>query len=157
MKKVILWIIGIAVIGGVGMGVLLAVNRADKVAAPVSTPVATTVPSDTPPSQQTTAGRYADYSSEAAKEAGYSSTILFFYAPWCPECRAFDMAIKSGDVPNGVQILKVDYDSSQALRQTYGVTIQTTFVRVDTNGAKQALWTGYGKDKSVSTIIENTK
>lgn len=157
MKKVVLWIFVAAVLGGLGMGVLVAVNRADKVVAPVLTPIARLVPSDTPPNQQVTAGRYADYSSEAAKEAAYSSTILFFYAPWCPECRAFDKAIQSGDVPSGVQILKVDYDSSQALRQTYGVTIQTTFVRVDTNGTKQALWTGYGKDKSVSAIIENTK
>lgn len=156
MKKVILWIFVVAVIGGLAIGVLLAVNRANKVAAPVSTPVAP-VPSNTSPNQQAIAGRYADYSSEAAKKAVYSSTILFFYAPWCPECRAFDKAIQSGDVPSGVQILKVDYDSSQALRQTYGVTIQTTFVRVDTNGTKQALWTGYGKDKSVSAIIENTK
>lgn len=103
------------------------------------------------------AGRYGDYSADAIKADGYATTILFFHAPWCPECRAFDMEIKQGTVPQGIQILKIDYDSSQDLRQKYGITIQSSFVRVDKNGDKQKSWTGYGKEKSIDAIVENTK
>lgn len=103
-------------------------------------------------------GRYVDYSDEILSEkcSGYNKTILFFYAPWCPECRGFDQAIKASTVPGGTQILKVDYDSSTDLKKKYGVTIQTTFVRVDENGEKVKLWTGYGAEKSLDLILENT-
>ncbi len=102
-------------------------------------------------------GRYADYSSASLDAAGYDTTIIFFHASWCPECRGFEKAIQANSIPDGVQILKADYDSSQELRQKYGVTIQSTFVRIDATGAKLASWTGYGKDKSIDAIIENTR
>lgn len=102
-------------------------------------------------------GRYVDYSAERIAANGYDRTLLFFHAPWCPECRAYEQAIESGTVPEGVQILKVDYDSNTELRKQYGVTIQTTFVRIDENGNKQLLWSGYGKEKSVQAILDNTK
>lgn len=103
-------------------------------------------------------GRYAEYSEEILNKkcSGYNKTILFFYAPWCPECRGFDKAITSGEIPAGTQILKVDYDSSSELKKKYGVTIQTTFVRVDANGEKIKTWTGYGAEKSIDLILENT-
>ncbi len=101
------------------------------------------------------AGRYTDYSEDKVDD--YAATILFFHASWCVECRGFEMAINSKGVPDDVQILKIDYDSSQDLRQRYGVTIQSTFVRVDKNGDKQKSWTGYGKEKTVDAILENTQ
>lgn len=104
------------------------------------------------------AGRYIDYSEEILQKqcSGYGRTILFFYAPWCPECRGFDKAITAGEVPAGTQILKVDYDSSTELKKKYGVTIQTTFVSVGSNGEKLKLWTGYGAEKSLDLVLENT-
>lgn len=85
------------------------------------------------PSQKTGAGTYIDYSPDAiAKTSG--TKILFFHAPWCPQCRALDADIKAKGVPAGVTIIKTDYDSNQTLRQKYGVTIQTTLVEVDDNG-----------------------
>lgn len=102
-------------------------------------------------------GRYADYSAEAVGEECYTDTILFFHAPWCPECRGFEEAIKSGEVPEGAQILKVDFDSATDLRKKYEVTIQSTFVRVDSSGERVKLWSGYGQDKSVDAILENTQ
>ena len=75
-------------------------------------------------------GAYKKY--DEASLAGTTGTkILFFHAPWCPQCRQLDSEITAGSVPNNVTIFKVDYDSNQSLRQKYGVTIQTTFVRVD--------------------------
>jgi thiol-disulfide isomerase/thioredoxin len=57
--------------------------------------------------------------------------LLFFHAPWCAQCRMLEDDIKAEGVPNGVTILKVDYDSNQDLRKKYGVTLQTTFVEID--------------------------
>ncbi|OIJ26686.1 thioredoxin family protein [Nocardioides luteus] len=104
-----------------------------------------------------TPGRYADYSAEAAADVCYTDTILFFHAPWCPECRGFEKAIEGGTVPDKTQILKVDYDSATDLRKKYGVTIQSTFVRVDATGTRIRLWSGYGQDKSVDAILEHTR
>lgn len=102
-------------------------------------------------------GRYIEFSKDELSNVDYDKTILFFHAPWCVECRGFENAIKSGDIPDGAQILKVDYDSSMDLRKQYGVTIQSTFVRVGGEGSRQKLWVGYGKDKSVDEIIRNTQ
>lgn len=107
-------------------------------------------------STELAAGRYVEYGASFVGAAGYANTILFFHAPWCPECRAFEQAIESSGMPDGVQILKIDYDTSQDLRSQYGVTVQTTFVRVDSDGNLQKKWVGYGEDKSTAAIIENT-
>lgn len=87
----------------------------------------------TPSATMQTSGDYIDYSSSViANTAG--TKILFFHAPWCPQCRALEASIKSGEIPSGVTIIKVDYDTNQTLRQKYGVTIQTTLVKIDDNG-----------------------
>lgn len=71
--------------------------------------------------------------------------LLFFHAPWCPQCRMIEADIKSQGVPDGVTILKVDYDSNQALRQKYGVTLQTTFVEVDADGSEIEKFVAYNE------------
>ena len=80
------------------------------------------------------ASRYVAYSeADFAKTDG--TKLLFFHAPWCPQCKALDSDItKNISSDNGVTIYKVDYDSNQALRQKYGVTLQTTVVKVDSSG-----------------------
>ena len=78
-------------------------------------------------------GAYIDYTDSAIAQAP-GTKLLFFHAPWCPQCRDLDADIKNSGVPKGVVIIKVDYDSNQALRKKYGVTIQTTLVRVDDQG-----------------------
>lgn len=62
--------------------------------------------------------------------------LLFFHAPWCPQCRSVESDILAQGVPDGLTIIKVDYDSRQDLRQQYGVTLQTTFVEVDADGTE---------------------
>lgn len=122
---------------------------------PTSTPDPETSAPE-PPAATASAGRYADYSQAAVAASGYNETILFFHASWCPECRAFEQAITGSDITDGVQILKVDYDSSSDLRQRYGVTIQSTFVKVNASGDEVSQWVGYGRDKSLSIVLENT-
>jgi thiol-disulfide isomerase/thioredoxin len=94
---------------------------------------ATPVPEATAPSAS--AGAYVDYSDDAIPQAE-GRVLLFFHAPWCPQCRSVESDILAEGVPDGVTIVKVDYDSRQDLRQQYGVTLQTTFVEVDADGVE---------------------
>lgn len=98
-------------------------------------------------------GAYVDYSdSVIANTKG--TKILFFHAPWCPQCRALESSIQSEGVPDGVTIIKVDYDSNQALRKKYGVTIQTTLVKVDDSGNKVKLYVAYD-EPSLESVKAN--
>lgn len=89
-------------------------------------------------------GNYVGYT-----EDGFTSTqgtrLLFFHASWCPQCRALDESIKASELPSGVTIFKVDYDSNQSLRAKYGVTLQTTVVKVDEKGNKIASYVAYNE------------
>jgi thiol-disulfide isomerase/thioredoxin len=96
-------------------------------ASPSSTPVVNA--SDLP----ARAGTYINYSSDVIATTP-GTKLLFFHAPWCPQCRALDKDISATTIPENTTIIKVDYDSNQALRQKYGITIQTTLVRVDDGG-----------------------
>ena len=83
----------------------------------------------------------AEYEKDPAAFAD-STVVLFFHAPWCPSCRATEQAIRKTGVPAGLTLVKVDFDTQTALRKTYGVTQQHTFVQVDGTGAELAKWTG---------------
>ena len=98
-------------------------------------------------------GSYVDYSGDViAQTAG--TKLLFFHAPWCPQCRALEADIKAKGVPEGVTIIKVDYDSNQSLRQKYGVTIQTTLVKVDDSGKLIEKYVAYD-EPTLQAIKEN--
>lgn len=87
-------------------------------------------------------GTYTVYSEEAINSTP-GTKLLFFHAPWCPQCRQIESSIEKDGIPSGVTVFKVDYDSNQSLRQKYGVTIQTTFVKLNDAGEKQASYTAY--------------
>lgn len=105
------------------------------------------------PATNATAGQYVDYSDDILSSTS-GTKVLFFHAPWCPQCRALDASIKSGTIPAGVTIIKVDYDTSQALRQKYGVTTQTTLVRVDDSGNIVKKYVAYD-DPSLDALVQN--
>ena len=67
---------------------------------------------------------------------GKTPLVLFFYAPWCPLCREQDKNITAdlSNFPEGTKILRTDYDTETALKQEYGITIQTTFIVLDESG-----------------------
>lgn len=133
----------LVILGGVLYAVLI---PRDKVVSPSQTRTDQSEPAKNAQPEQTQAGVYADYSTE--KVAATSGTkLLFFYAPWCPQCRELDADITKNGLPAGVTVFKTDYDSNQALRQKYGVTIQTTFVKIDDNGDKIASYVSYQEPK----------
>ena len=112
--------------------------------------------SDTPTtatSSPDTKGSYIDYSDKAIANTS-GTKLLFFHAPWCPQCRALDKSIVAGPIPDGVTIIKVDYDSNQSLRKKYGVTLQTTLVRVDDSGNLIKKYVAY-ESPNLSAVIKN--
>lgn len=108
----------------------------------------------TEPDQSTegqSAGQYVDYNKDLLASTDGRKWI-FFHAPWCPQCRALESDILEKGVPTGLTIFKIDYDSSTAERQKYGVTLQTTIVEVDDNGNEIAKFVAYD-DPSLGAVL----
>jgi len=89
-------------------------------------------------------GSYETYAPEKLAKANSGDVVLFFRASWCPTCKAVDADIRSriSLIPDGLTILDVDYDTSSALKQKYGVTYQHTFVQVQADGTLIKKWSG---------------
>jgi thiol-disulfide isomerase/thioredoxin len=105
------------------------------------------------PAEQAQPGRYIAYS-KSFIDVTEGTKLIFFYAPWCPQCRALENDIREKGVPSGVTILKADYDSNQALRKKYGVTIQTTIVKVDDEGELVKKYVAYD-EPSLESVVRN--
>lgn len=102
------------------------------------------------------AGSYQDYSEvivSAEQQAG-NKVVLFFHAAWCPFCKAADKAFKEklSEIPDGVTVLKIDYDSSTELKQKYGVTYQHTFVQIDNQMNLVSKWNGGDVDNLIKYL-----
>ena len=102
------------------------------------------------------AGSYEAYAPEKLANAETGKVVLFFRASWCPTCRALDSDIKANlkNIPKDVTILDVNYDTSTALKQKYGVTYQHTFVQVDAQGTQLAKWQG---SATLAALVGNIK
>jgi hypothetical protein len=153
--KILWWIIGVVVVVG---GLVAALVLSPLATPPMAEPEPSgQVGNETPTDEVTLAdGRFVEYQQALVDDAGYNETILFFYAAWCPECRAFEQAINSGEISDGVQVLRVNYDTESALKAQHQVTLQSTFVRVNAEGQQVSKWVGYGQDKSLGAIRDNT-
>lgn len=152
-KRTTVWtaILLIAVGGGVAYLLMMpgSVPEPSRVA---QTPTPSTLQSDYSPTARPK-GQYIDYRAGVIKATG-GTKILFFHAPWCSQCRKLEQSIQAGTIPDGVTILKVDYDSNQALRKTYGVTIQTTLVRVNDAGELEKRYVAYD-EPSLAALTKN--
>ena len=91
-----------------------------------------------------TPGSYEAYTPEKLVLAETGDVILFFHADWCPSCRALESDIEANlsAIPDGVHILKVDYDNETDLKQQYGIVRQHTLVQVNSNGEEIQTLTG---------------
>ena len=98
-------------------------------------------------------GVYTVYSSDKVSSTK-GTKLLFFHAPWCAQCRALEQDIQRSTIPDGVTIFKVDYDSNQSLRQKYGVTLQTTVVRINDSGELVSKYVAYD-DPTLEALKSN--
>ena len=97
-------------------------------------------------------GSYSDYEASKLSNAEHGTVILFFNASWCPTCVAANKNFKGSTTPDGLTLLKVDYDNSTELKRKYGVTYQHTFVQVDKTGKLIKKWNG---SKTYDELISN--
>lgn len=83
-----------------------------------------------------TSSNYKSFEEGSGSIKSNTTTVLFFYASWCPSCRTADQDIIAhiNEIPDTLTILKVNYDKASDLKQKYAVTTQTTFVVVDAQG-----------------------
>jgi thiol-disulfide isomerase/thioredoxin len=91
---------------------------------------------------------------DAAKAmAAKGPTVLFFAADWCPYCQAdFRDINANGARLKDITIVVVDYDNERALEKTYAVTVQDTFVQIDSKGARLTAWNSGGVDGILSHV-----
>lgn len=101
-------------------------------------------------------GSYEAYSADKIARAETGDVVLFFHASWCPSCRGLNSSIESNlkSIPEGVTILKADYDKETELKKKYGVTYQHTLVQVDKDGNMIKKWSGGGNLDSVLSQIQ---
>jgi len=93
---------------------------------------------------------------DAQALAAKGPTILFFAADWCPFCQADLKDINAhGNKISEVSVVVVDYDTARDLEKTYGVSVQDTFVQIDANGVKLAIWNGGGVDGIKSHLVRS--
>lgn len=85
-------------------------------------------------------GVYTAYDADAIVQSEAEHILLFFHATWCPSCKALDADIvaNADSIPAGVEIYKVDYDTSTALKRQYGVTTQHSIIEVTASGAAES-------------------
>ena len=154
----------IAIVGSiVGIGVLgyLLVQNSKPSPSPVPQNTSqqpapqTNAPADTaiPTNAVSLPGKYADYS-DTVIASTTGTKLLFFHAKWCTQCLALEKDILAKGLPSNLTIIKVDYDTNQKLRQKYGVTLQTTFVKVDDNGNLVQKYIAYDQP-NLDAVIKN--
>ncbi len=80
--------------------------------------------------------------------AAEGTTVVFFYAAWCPNCRATiaELNARWGEVNPDLTVVIADYDAETALKSKFGVTYQDTFVLLDSEGNSVKSWNAGGVD-----------
>lgn len=83
---------------------------------------------------------------QLAELAAKGTTVVFFYAAWCPNCRATvtELNARWDEVNPGLTLVIADYDKEQALKARFGVTYQDTFVLLDKDGKGVEIWNSGG-------------
>jgi thiol-disulfide isomerase/thioredoxin len=114
--------------------------------------------SETPSASETTnesAGDFIPYESFVTSGDKYSDSkvVLFFNAVWCSTCQQARENIEAslGEIPQDLAIVVVDFDDSIELRKKYGVTVQHTFIEIDSSGEPLGKWSG---SVTVDQIVE---
>lgn len=105
--------------------------------------------------------RYMPYSKAVFEQAANTRRVLFFYASWCPTCRPADASFSANQekIPSDMTLIRVNYNDpdtdsdEKALAKKYTVTYQHTFVQIDNNGDKVAVWNG----GQMAELLANSK
>lgn len=86
---------------------------------------------------------YRDYDPNNIPTTG--DIVLFFHADRCPSCREAEKNFLASGIPDGLTILKVDFDTAKDLKIKYNILSQTSFVYIKPDGTLIKRWIG-GRD-----------
>lgn len=158
MKNILIIVVGLIIVAAAGFGLTQLFDNDDAAndqAQQQSTGQGDGTATEPPTADPSKAGgEYLDIRKVAIADANNDEVFLFFHAPWCPQCRSVESGINSDGVPEGVTIIKVDYDTNQELRAKYGVTLQTTFVKVTKGGELIDKFVAYN-DPQFSSVVRD--
>ena len=89
------------------------------------------------------------YSAEATDLkalAAQGTTVVFFFATWCPNCvmTLTELSQNWSKVDPSITLVIADYDTERDLKAEFGVTYQDTFVLLDAQGNAAKLWNAGG-------------
>lgn len=98
------------------------------------------------------AGRYLTFSPNVLSSNTQKTTVLFFFANWCPTCIPVDQEFKTNNanIPANTTVIRVNYNDNDTsplekdLALKYGVTYQHTFVVLNDQHEKILTWNGGG-------------
>lgn len=98
---------------------------------------------------------YSDNALKAATEKGRA--VVFFHAAWCESCKQAKADLKANfdKVPSDVTILDVDYDTASELKAKYAITMQDTWVQVNSEGGEITKWNSGGE--GLNTLLANLR
>ena len=92
-------------------------------------------------STATPKGSYVDYQTgQDLASTENTKRVVFFHAEWCPTCKFYEKQIQEQPIPDGITIIKADYDKETELKELLGVTTQSTFVLINREGDVGRVW-----------------
>ena len=82
-------------------------------------------------------GTFTEYDAAKVAASEAEHVVLFFRAPWCPSCRALERDIQANatNIPAGVEIYRVDFDTEIALKRELGIVRQHSVIEVTPEGS----------------------
>lgn len=86
---------------------------------------------------------YRNYDPQNMPSSG--DIVLFFHADWCPSCQQAEKNFLASGIPDGLTILKVNFDTETKLKLKYGILSQTSFAYIKPDGTLIKRWVG-GRD-----------
>ena len=105
-------------------------------------------------------GGYMEYGANTLEQTKELRRVFFFYANWCPYCKAADVDFQQNVtmIPNDVVLIRVNYSDSdtddveKGLAGQYGITYQHSFVQIDQDGKVITSWNGGGTKELLQNI-----
>jgi thiol-disulfide isomerase/thioredoxin len=157
MKKFKSWSIAKIIAVGLSTFLLLSCSAPESANQSQSVEAETVESMPSAESAEAAAGNYIMYESYEAAPGQYaeSNVVLFFSAAWCSTCKKarsnFEASVDQ--IPSDLTVVVVDFDDSSELRKKYGVTLQHTFVQIDSMGEMVKKWSG---STSIEQIVNQT-